>query len=195
MTGEKLEHNKHCKIEAGACAQVHLNKEKTNGMDERTNGDIALGSNNPVQGRHKFVSVSTGKFLRGHSFAPFPMPIDVIKRADEIGKKQGAKAHLEFKNCCKEAIADDTDDEESDSDSDSDDDSSISSHSTAGVVDDETAGVELSDDESLSNDDGSIASSEHSSSSKISDVESIAFNESVASNESKDTVTSLHKKK
>jgi len=50
MIGKKLEHAKHCRIEAGACAQVHLNKEKTNGMDECTTSSIALGSNNSIQG-------------------------------------------------------------------------------------------------------------------------------------------------
>ena len=134
MMGKKLEHTKHCRMEVGACTQVHLSKEKTNGMDERTTSGIALGSNNSVQGGCNFVSVSTGKLLRGHSFAPFPMPIDVIKRADEIGKKQGAKAHHEFNDRSKEVIIDDVDNKESDSDSDSDDDSSVGSHSTAGVV-------------------------------------------------------------
>ena len=48
MTGKKLEHTKHCRIEVGAHAQVHLNKEKTNGMDECTTRGIALGFNNSI---------------------------------------------------------------------------------------------------------------------------------------------------
>jgi len=150
MTGKKLEHAKHCRIEVGAYAQVYLNKEKTNGMDECTTSGTALGFNNSIQGRCKFMSVSTGKLLRGHSFTPFPMPIDVIKRADELGKKQGAKTQQEFQNCNEELIIDDTDNKQSDSKIDSDDDSSIGSCSTAGVADEETTGVELSGNESSS---------------------------------------------
>ena len=51
MMGEKLEHAKHCRMEVGAHPQVHLNKEKTNGMDERTTGSIALGFNDSIHGR------------------------------------------------------------------------------------------------------------------------------------------------
>ena len=72
MTGKKLEHNKHCKIEVGACTKIHLNREKTNGMKAHTTGGIALGTNDAIQGNYKFMSITTGKVLRGHSFTPFP---------------------------------------------------------------------------------------------------------------------------
>ena len=83
MAGKKLEHTKHCRIETGACAQVHLNRDKTNGMEACTAGSIVLGTNNSIHGSCKFMNVSTGEVLRGHSFAPFPMPVDGIKRVDE----------------------------------------------------------------------------------------------------------------
>ena len=116
------------------------------------------------------------------------MPGDAIKRADELGKKQGAKAHLEFKNCCKEAITDDADDKESDSDSDRNDDSSVHSSSTAGVTDDKTAGLKLSDDESSSDDDDSVIMSSECDSNGDMETNSITSNESAASR-------SLHQKK
>ena len=48
MTGKKLEHNKHCKIEIGAHDQVHLNCNKTNDVEEHTTGGIALGFNDAL---------------------------------------------------------------------------------------------------------------------------------------------------
>ena len=69
-TGKKPEHAKHCKIEVGACAQVHLNREKTNGMEACTTGTITLGTNDSIQSGYKFVSATTGEVLR--FFCTFP---------------------------------------------------------------------------------------------------------------------------
>jgi len=94
MTGKKLEHNKCCKIEKGACAQVHLNQDKTNGVEEFMTGGIALGFNDTIQGGCHFMSVNSGKAMRACTFAPFPMPDNIIEQVDELEKKQGAKAHV-----------------------------------------------------------------------------------------------------
>jgi len=59
MTGQKIQYDKHCKVEFRTYVQVH--EKHNNSMESRTSGAIALRPSRNEQGGHYFLSLHTGK--------------------------------------------------------------------------------------------------------------------------------------
>ena len=94
MTGTQLNYDKHVRCEFGAYAQV--DREHSNNMNERAVGGICLGPTGNAQGTHNFLSLSTGKRIKGTVWRGLPMPEDVILRVNQMGKDQGFPKTLTF---------------------------------------------------------------------------------------------------
>jgi hypothetical protein len=88
MTGEKFDYNKHCRIEVGAYAQVHEEPHPLNSMQPRTIGAIALGPARNLQGGYRFMNLNTGKVIIRRNFTKLPMPDDVIRRIEQMARKE-----------------------------------------------------------------------------------------------------------
>jgi Reverse transcriptase (RNA-dependent DNA polymerase) len=87
MTGTQLDYKHHCRIEYGAYAQMH--EPHSNNMESRTAGGIALRPSGNAQGGMYFMNLSTGKVVSRLHWTELPIPDDVIKRVNEIGKSTG----------------------------------------------------------------------------------------------------------
>lgn len=81
-------------MEFGAYAQV--TREHSNEMNERAAGGICLGPTGNTQGTHYFISLATGKRIRGTEWIELPMPQEVVDRIDQLGKEQGFPKTLIF---------------------------------------------------------------------------------------------------
>ena len=94
MTGMELDYHRHVRLEFGAYAQVH--REHSNDMNERTTGGICLGPTGNDQGTHYFISLATGERINGTNWTTMPMPEEVVRRINEMGKNQGFPKTLTF---------------------------------------------------------------------------------------------------
>ena len=94
MSGLGIDHNKHCRIEYGAYAQVHEDHDNT--MAPRTTGAIALRPTGNNQGSYYFYHLNTGRLLNRSRWNELPMPNDVIDRVHKLSRK--GRQGLEFLN-------------------------------------------------------------------------------------------------
>ena len=65
-------------------------------MKARTLGAIALGPDNSQQVGYWFMNLNTGKRIHRRSWTSVPMPDEVIKRVEELGRKDGQPDLLIF---------------------------------------------------------------------------------------------------
>jgi hypothetical protein len=129
IAGQKLNYNKHCRLEFGAYTQTH--EVHDNSMSERTTGAIALRPTGNQQGGYFFMSLATGRRLnrKPKDWTELPMPQEVIDRVHTLARR--SKASLSFAWRDGSAIIDIEDAEEGDEDDgdyspvDDDDDSDI----------------------------------------------------------------------
>ena len=61
MTGKALDWKNSCKLNFGAYAQVHEDRNVTNTLEERTQEAICLGPTGNLQGTHNFFSIRSGE--------------------------------------------------------------------------------------------------------------------------------------
>ena len=140
MTGKKIDRKLHARLEFREYVQMH--EEHSNDMNARTTGGICLGPTGSSNGSHKFMSLMSGKSATRTRWTPLPLPSEVIKRINFMGKaQQGMPRTLTFGNRMGSEIQDSLDDTAAWSDGDDDDES----------YDDEN-GSEPNNDESSSND-------------------------------------------
>ena len=129
FTGEKIDFNKHCKLQFGEYVQVHEENLPTNSMTPRATGAIALGSNYNLKAGYKFLSLNTGKLITRRSFTPVPLTQDVKARVEQLGISDNIPNKLLFH---------DRNMEESLEDDDADTNTTMSEDdATIAVVDDE----------------------------------------------------------
>ena len=88
MTGIKLDYKKHCQLNFGSYVQVHEEPTPTNLPAARTIGEITLGPTGNLQGGYKFLNLQTGKKITRRNWTHLPMPIEVIERVNQLGKKK-----------------------------------------------------------------------------------------------------------
>ena len=93
VLGTKLDMKKHCKIEFGAYAQVHVENTPTNSMSPRTEGCICLGPVGNLQGSVYFMKLSTGHVVIRRQFTELPLTQDVVKRH---GRQRRCTTFFEF---------------------------------------------------------------------------------------------------
>ena len=96
MTGFELSFKLHARIEFGAYVQTH--EEHTNDMSQQTLGAICLGPNGNRQGRHWFMSLTTGTCITQHRWTPLPLPQDAVNRVAAIGRQQGMPSVITYAN-------------------------------------------------------------------------------------------------
>ena len=87
IRGRGVDARLHCRIPFGGYAQVYQGNEPVNdAMVSRTVGGISLGPTGNMQGTYKFLSVMTGRLIKGTQFNPLPMPRDVITAVENISR-------------------------------------------------------------------------------------------------------------
>ena len=94
VTGQSIDHNKHCKYEFRQYVQVH--DQHDNSLNPRTTRAIALCPAGNAQGNFYFLSLTTGQWLNQVHATPLPMPDDVIKRIEHMARQQEANPGLMF---------------------------------------------------------------------------------------------------
>jgi hypothetical protein len=88
MSGETLNYKKHLCLQIGQYSQVHEEDTPYNSQIPRTKGTISLGSSGNLQGRFKFMALSSEKKIIRHSWDGNPMPDTVIVRVNTLGSNQ-----------------------------------------------------------------------------------------------------------
>ena len=90
MTGKTLDWKKSFKLHFSAYAQVHEDRNVTNMLEDRTQGEIYLGPTGNLQGTYNFFSLRSGKKITRGKFTGVPTPTIVMKRvvAMALAKKQ-----------------------------------------------------------------------------------------------------------
>ena len=89
IKGRSVDAKLHCRIPFGGYAQVHTpNGPTNNALVSRTVGAIALGPTGNAQGTYKFMSLLTGKLIKGRSFTVLPMPAEIIMQVGILAKDQ-----------------------------------------------------------------------------------------------------------
>ena len=106
MTGTQLDYQKHCQLPFGAYVQAHEEPSPSNGMQARTVGAICLGPTGNAQGSYKFLNLRTGKLIKRRKWTELPMPDEVIKRVNQLGKADGMPELLTFYDRKGEQIGD-----------------------------------------------------------------------------------------
>ena len=74
ITGKSLDWNKSGKLHFRAYAQVHEDRNITNTLEERTQGEICLGPIGNLQGAYNFILLSSGKKLPRVNSQRYPPP-------------------------------------------------------------------------------------------------------------------------
>ena len=136
MTGRLLDTKLHARLQFGEYVQTH--EEHSNNMDARTTGGICLGPTGSSNGSHKFMGLASGKSVTRTRWTALPMPSEVIKCVNFMGKTQGMPRTLTFADRTGSEIPDTIhdaalwpeSDDESYSDSDGDSDSEPDDEST-----------------------------------------------------------------
>ena len=89
VKGRGVDSKLHCRVPFGGYVQVQTPNEPTNNaLTSRTVGAIALGPTGNSQGTYKFMSLVTGRLIKGTSFTILPMPSDVQEKVKELATKQ-----------------------------------------------------------------------------------------------------------
>ena len=89
VKGRGVDSKLHCRVPFGGYVQVQTpNGPTNNALTSRTVGAIALGPTGNSQGTYKFMSLLTGRLIKGRSFTILPMPSDVQEKVKELATKQ-----------------------------------------------------------------------------------------------------------
>ena len=96
VTGLTIDYNKHCKLEFGAYVQTHEENAPRNSMTARSLGAIALGPSLGQSAGYYFMNLNTGKKIHRRSWTELPIPNEVIKRVEYLGKKDNQPEILIF---------------------------------------------------------------------------------------------------
>ena len=92
MTGRLLDTKLHARLQFGEYVQMH--EEHSNDMNAWTTRGICLGPTGSSNGSHKFMSLASGKSVTRTRWTALPMPSEVIKRVNFMGKTQGMPVHV-----------------------------------------------------------------------------------------------------
>jgi len=82
ITGLRIDHKKHCKLEFGT--YVHVHKEHDNSLMPRTTGAIALRPTGNSQGSHYFLNLNSGHCIVRNHWTTLPMPAEVIHNVHRL---------------------------------------------------------------------------------------------------------------
>ena len=90
MTGKSLDWKKICKLKFRAYTKVHKDRNVTNTLEDRTQGEICLGPTGNLQETYNLFSLRSGKKITRGKYIEVPTPTIVIKRvaAMALAKKQ-----------------------------------------------------------------------------------------------------------
>ena len=98
MTGIKLDYKKHFQLPFGYYVQVHKEPPSNNSPASWTIGAITLGPRGNLQSSYKVLNLQTGKKITRRNWTDLPMPIEVIKRVNQLGKEQNQPTLLTFQD-------------------------------------------------------------------------------------------------
>jgi hypothetical protein len=103
MTG-KVVHYKFCSIPFGQYCQISKEGTPRNSLAAWTQGAIAIGPSENVQGGHKCYTLHTASIVVRRNWKTLPMPQSIIDRLN--AKAQGQPTYPVFTNCHRNAIGD-----------------------------------------------------------------------------------------
>ena len=98
MTGKTLDWNKMCKLPFGVYAQVYEDRNISNTMRERTQGETCLGPTSNVQGTYNFILLRAGKKITCGKFAEVSSPTILMKRVSAMALAENQSEGLIFEN-------------------------------------------------------------------------------------------------
>ena len=78
--------------------QVHEEPTPTNSPAAHTIGAITLVPTGNLQGGYKILNLQTGKKITRRNWTHLPMPTEVIKRVNQLGKEQNQPTLLTFQD-------------------------------------------------------------------------------------------------
>ena len=107
MTGQKIQYDKHCKVEFGTYMQVH--EKHNNSMESRTSGAIALRPSRNEQGGHYFLSLHTGKRVLRNHWTVLHMPNDVVDAVHRLAVTSKQTGGITFTNKAGNIVTEDDD--------------------------------------------------------------------------------------
>ena len=107
IIGTNLSYSEHCRCPFGAYVQTH--EEGYNKTDtERSLDAICLGPTGNSQGTYNFMNLATGMKIKRRKWTELPVSDWVIKRVNDLGKKDKNEKELTFRNRSKQIVDDDT---------------------------------------------------------------------------------------
>ena len=98
MTGRNPDYKKHCRLKFGSYVQTHEEDQPRNSQKARSLGAITLGPDSSQQAGYWFMNLNTGERIHRRSWTPLPMPEEVIKIVEQLGKSDGQPNLLTFTN-------------------------------------------------------------------------------------------------
>ena len=93
IEGRPVEFNKHCKLSFGSYVQAVT--QSTNTPAERAKDGIFLRTLDNQQGGYEVLNLATGKPVTRHELIEIPITSDVIKKVEQLAKRDGFKPHHE----------------------------------------------------------------------------------------------------
>jgi hypothetical protein len=105
MASKLLNYKRDLALEFGTYCQVHAHHTPRNSIKACTEGGVCLGPIGNEQGGFKFMSQQSGHKFMAHKWTQLPIPSEVIKRVNYLGKDQ--PKDLVFFDCSGVQIKDD----------------------------------------------------------------------------------------
>ena len=123
IMGRPVEYEKNCKVKFGSYVEAYNENKPTNTPKERTISGIFLRSLDNRQGGYEVLDLQTGQTTTRFKVTELNMPVEVIKRVEQLADKDGFKPHstpIVRTYALIPGVNDDDSDDDSDSESDTD---------------------------------------------------------------------------
>jgi len=108
ITGSTIDYNKHCTLQFGTYAHVH--EPQNNSLLPRTTGVNALQPSGNIQGRHFFLSLSSGKRIIRNKWTVLPITAEIIATIHQLAAACKKYKGIVFTDKDSNIINDDNDD-------------------------------------------------------------------------------------
>ena len=93
IMGRPVEYEKNCKVKFGSYVEAYNENKPTNTPKERTISGIFLRSLDNRQGGYEVLDLQTGQTTTRFKVTELNMPVEVIKRVEQLADKDGFKPH------------------------------------------------------------------------------------------------------
>ena len=91
-----MDFQKQFRMPFGTYVQTHEETSPLNYVQPRTIGSIFLGPSNNYQGWYHFMNLNSGRQIHRRTWTALPVPVEVIKIVDSLGRRDGQHDILIF---------------------------------------------------------------------------------------------------